>query len=62
MPAWLTLFQHQRKYPDYKFQPQKRADKLREREEREKAKLEARAAKKQEKQALTRTSRPHQPS
>ncbi|ORX37385.1 hypothetical protein BD324DRAFT_650981 [Kockovaella imperatae] len=46
--------EHELKYPDYKFQPRRKADKVREREERERQK----EAERQEKRAEKETTRP----
>lgn len=43
--------QHQKLYPDYKFKPMRKAEKLKQRKERERGKQEARRLKEEEKQA-----------
>ncbi|WVF70300.1 hypothetical protein IAT40_005089 [Kwoniella sp. CBS 6097] len=49
--ADLRKIEHQKKYPDYKFQPMRKADKIRQREEREREKEEVKRQKEREKQA-----------
>nr|XP_019049443.1 hypothetical protein I302_03232 [Kwoniella bestiolae CBS 10118]OCF28373.1 hypothetical protein I302_03232 [Kwoniella bestiolae CBS 10118] len=49
--ADLRKIEHQKKYPDYKFQPMRKADKIRQREEREREKEELKRQKEAEKQA-----------
>nr|XP_018267335.1 uncharacterized protein I303_01321 [Kwoniella dejecticola CBS 10117]OBR89493.1 hypothetical protein I303_01321 [Kwoniella dejecticola CBS 10117] len=49
--ADIRKIEHQRKYPEYKFQPMRKADKLRQREEREREKEELKRQKEAEKQA-----------
>ncbi|KAK6905910.1 hypothetical protein I203_106745 [Kwoniella mangroviensis CBS 8507] len=49
--ADLRKIEHQKKYPDYKFQPMRKADKIRQREEREREREELKRQKEAEKQA-----------
>nr|XP_019015126.1 uncharacterized protein I206_01214 [Kwoniella pini CBS 10737]OCF53907.1 hypothetical protein I206_01214 [Kwoniella pini CBS 10737] len=49
--ADLRKIEHQRRYPDYKFQPMRKADKIRQRENREREKEEFKRQKEAEKQA-----------
>ncbi|WVQ97605.1 hypothetical protein IAU59_004719 [Kwoniella sp. CBS 9459] len=49
--ADLRKIEHQKRYPDYKFQPMRKADKIRQREEREREKEEQKRQKEREKQA-----------
>jgi hypothetical protein len=47
------MWQHAAKYPNYKFQPQRRADKIRQREERERQRVEAKRLKEEAKSAAS---------
>ncbi|WWC86437.1 uncharacterized protein L201_001314 [Kwoniella dendrophila CBS 6074] len=49
--ADLKKMEHQKKYPDYKFQPMRKADKIRQREDREREKEELKRQKEAAKQA-----------
>ncbi|OCF37639.1 hypothetical protein I317_04365 [Kwoniella heveanensis CBS 569] len=49
--ADLKKIEHQKKYPDYKFQPMRKADKIRQREQKEREKEEVKRQKEREKQA-----------